>query len=171
MRKSEFLEKLRNNPRPVVVDFWAPWCAPCRAISPALDKLAAEFEGRVDLWKVNTDEEAALAAELHIFSIPTVAVYRRGEEALRRTGMQPEPALRKMFEVGLGEREARSVGALGLAERLLRLGAGLTVAAIGALAASSWLLVLLGALIAFSGVYDRCPLWQALSAQWRGGRA
>ena len=55
MNKDEFTEKLRNSPRSVVVDFWAPWCGPCRLIEPALEKLHREYAGRVKLWKINAD--------------------------------------------------------------------------------------------------------------------
>ncbi len=167
MRKSAFLEKLRHTPRPVVVDFWAPWCAPCRALSPVLEKVAAEYEGRVELWKINTDEEATLAVELRVFSIPTVAVYVRGEEVLRRSGLQPKPVLREMFEVAVGTISAHQVSRLTPAERLLRVGIGLAVLAFGVWWAHAWVLALIGAVIAFSGVYDRCPLWQAITSRLR----
>ncbi len=168
MNKTAFFKKLKRNPRPVVVDFWAPWCAPCRFISPALEKLAAEYEGQVDLWKINTDEETALAAALGIRSIPTVAVYRDGEEILRRVGAQPEVALRQMFTIATGETEPTVTRPLGTGDRVLRLGAGLVVMALGVWAIHSWALALFGAVIAFTGVYDRCPLWQALTARLRG---
>lgn len=168
MQKTAFFKKLKRNPRPVIVDFWAPWCAPCRFISPALEKLAAEYEGQVDLWKINTDEETALAAALGIRSIPTVAVYRDGEEVLRRIGAQPEPALRQMFEVATGETDASVTRPLGQGDRILRLGAGFAVMGIALLATHSWILFAVGAVIAFAGVYDRCPLWQALTARLRG---
>ncbi len=170
MRKSVFLEKLNRARRPVVVDFWAPWCAPCRAISPVLEKLAAEYAGRVDLWKINTDEETALAAELRIFSIPTVAVYVQGEEVLRRSGMQPEPALRQMFEVAAGRLPAHQVSRLTPMERALRLGAGLLILIFAVWSAHSWVLALIGAALAFGGIYDRCPVWQALTRRFQAIR-
>ncbi|GAB4531038.1 MAG: hypothetical protein Fur0018_18660 [Anaerolineales bacterium] len=131
-------------------------------ISPVLEKLAAEYDGRVALWKINTDEESALAAQLRIIGIPTVAVYRSGNEITRRTGAQPEPALRELFEMAAGTRADSSAPFLSRSERILRTGTGLILVILGLFAAHSWILAGIGALIAFSGVYDRCPLWRAL---------
>ncbi len=167
MRETEFRQKLKESPLPIVVDFWAPWCTPCRAISPVLEKLAEEYADRVALWKINTDEESTLAAQLRIFSIPTVVVYRNGEELVRRTGVKPEPVLRELFEIGMGQGTSSPSGALTQTDRILRLAAGLILASVGLWGAHSWMLVFVGALIAFSGVYDRCPLWQALSSLWK----
>jgi thioredoxin 2 len=71
---------------PVVVDFWAPWCAPCRAMAPAFASAAAELEPRVRLAKVNTEVEQELAGRFGIRSIPTLAVFRNGRETARQAG-------------------------------------------------------------------------------------
>ena len=71
---------------PVLVDFWAPWCGPCRMMAPAFEQAAGLLEPRVRLAKVNTEDEQQLAARLHIRSIPTLALFVNGREVVRQAG-------------------------------------------------------------------------------------
>ena len=83
---------------PVLVDFWAQWCGPCRAIAPALDALADEFDGRLKIAKVNVDENNALAAQYEVRSIPTLLVIKNGAVVEAMVGAVSKPALQTKVE-------------------------------------------------------------------------
>ena len=80
---------------PVLVDFWAEWCVPCKMITPIVEKLAEEYKGRLKVGKVNVDEEGAIAARYRIRSIPTLLLFDRGEVRVQTIGVQSKEAIDK----------------------------------------------------------------------------
>jgi thioredoxin 2 len=94
---AQFDELVGGSPLPVVVDFWAPWCGPCRSVAPELERLARAKAGNIVLAKVNTDEVPSVAARFGIQSIPTLVLFRGGREAKRVSGAMPAPAIEREF--------------------------------------------------------------------------
>jgi thioredoxin 1 len=91
-----------DSPIPVVVDFWAPWCGPCRVLAPTIEKLADEYEGKVKVGKMNTDENTETPGSLRISAIPTVLVFSEGKEVDRLVGVNPENKFKASFKDKLG---------------------------------------------------------------------
>lgn len=91
--EATFAAEVLNNPKPVLVDFWAAWCGPCRAVSPILDQIAAENADKIDIVKVNVDENPGLAMKYQITSIPAMKVFTAGEVTQSIIGAKPKPAL------------------------------------------------------------------------------
>jgi thioredoxin 1 len=83
---------------PILVDFWAAWCAPCRMLAPILEELADEYEGRLRIAKLNVDEESAAAQQYGIQSIPTLLLFKNGEVADKVVGVVPKEALSRLLE-------------------------------------------------------------------------
>lgn len=93
-----FEAEVLSAPLPVVVDFWAVWCGPCRMMAPVLDQLAEDYEGSVKFTKVNVDENQELAARYGIMSIPTLVIFKDGREVGRVVGYMPREKLKEQLD-------------------------------------------------------------------------
>ena len=82
----QFEEEVLNSSKPVFVDFWAEWCGPCRAVSPAVEEVSKEYDGKVDFVKVNVDQNNELASKYNVFSIPTLAIFQNGKVIAQQAG-------------------------------------------------------------------------------------
>ncbi len=94
----DFEEKVLNSELPVLVDFWAPWCGPCRMVAPILEQLAGEMEGKITVAKVNVDEEQSLAQNYRVMSIPTMIIFKGGKAEETAIGARPKADIVKMVE-------------------------------------------------------------------------
>ena len=95
---ADFESVVLKSSTPVLVDFWAEWCGPCRAVGPILEEISNEYGDKLKIVKLNTDEEGAIAMKYGISSIPTVNVFVRGEVVKTIVGAKPKPALLKDLE-------------------------------------------------------------------------
>ena len=89
--KDNFKQEVLESKLPVLVDFWASWCAPCTAVAPIVDKIALENEGKLSVVKVNIDENPELPASYNVMSIPTLILFKNGKDLGRVTGFNPGP--------------------------------------------------------------------------------
>ena len=94
---ADFQEAIQGD-TPILVDFWAAWCAPCRMIAPVLEELAGEYDGRARVGKVNVDEHGATAQKFGIQSIPTLILFKNGEVADKVVGVAPKEALSRLLD-------------------------------------------------------------------------
>lgn len=92
-----FEAEVLNSQVPVLVDFWASWCNPCRMLSPVVDEISEASDGSYKVGKINVDEQQALAAKFHVMSIPTLLVFDKGEVVEKSVGVQPKSKIMAML--------------------------------------------------------------------------
>ena len=91
--QAEFAEKVENVPYPVLVDFFATWCGPCKMLAPTIDQVAEEMAGKAPVYKVDVDQEPELAQRFGVMSVPTLIAFKGGTAAQQFVGVQPKQAL------------------------------------------------------------------------------
>ena len=95
---NENFESLKNGDKPLVVDFWATWCGPCRMVGPVISELAEEYDGRIAVGKCDVEDNEELAAEFGIRNIPTILFFRDGQLIDKVVGAQPKAKIQEKFE-------------------------------------------------------------------------
>lgn len=98
LTKNNFKDEVLNSNIPVLVDFWATWCGPCRMVAPIVEEIADEYDGRIKVGKVNVDEEPELSMQFRVASIPTLMVFKNGQLVNTAVGYRPKADILALFD-------------------------------------------------------------------------
>jgi len=103
--QSSFERDVLNSQMPVLVDFWAPWCGPCKAVAPIVEELAKEYKGKIEFAKLNVDDAPFVASKFGVMSIPTIMIFKGGKPMQHAIGYQPKEQLKKLLENALAKQD------------------------------------------------------------------
>lgn len=101
IQSAKFDELVLKSQTPVLVDFWAPWCGPCRMVAPVVDELATEYEGKVVFYKLNVDDNQNTARQFGVMSIPSLIIFKNGKPVANIVGFRPKADLKKSLDAAL----------------------------------------------------------------------
>lgn len=101
INQNNFDEEVKNSDIPVLVDFWAPWCGPCKMLGPVIDQLSEQYAGKVKFCKCNVDDNTDLAMSFGVASIPAVKIFKGGEILVESMGFKPLPAMQQFIDSAL----------------------------------------------------------------------
>jgi thioredoxin 1 len=102
-----FQKAVLDSQKPVLVDFWAPWCGPCLAVAPVIEELAKDYKGKMEFAKVNVDESPFVASKYGVMSIPTIIVFKGGKPVHQAIGYQPKDQLKKLLDSALTQQDSK----------------------------------------------------------------
>jgi thioredoxin 1 len=105
--QDSFQKAVLESQKPVLVDFWAPWCGPCHAVAPIVEELAKDYNGKVGFAKVNVDEAPFVASKYGVMSIPTLIVFKGGKPVQHAIGYRPKDQLKKLLDGALAQKDSK----------------------------------------------------------------
>ena len=105
INNDSFQKAVLDSQKPVLVDFWAPWCGPCRAVAPIVEELAKDYKEKIEFAKVNVDEAPFVASKFGVMSIPTIIVFKGGKPVQHAIGYQPKDQLKKLLDRALAKQD------------------------------------------------------------------
>ena len=103
VNQDSFQKSVLEAQNPILVDFWAPWCGPCKAVAPVIEELAKEYQGKVDFAKVNVDDSPFIASKFSVMSIPTLILFKDGKPTEQVVGFKPKDQIKKLIDKTLAK--------------------------------------------------------------------